>query len=125
MFHLRFALPVLTLVVLNVCAGIAKGAQTSILAFSDRNDLLSYPVPPDFVDDHMESRLCPRITNVTLNVAEPVSPFGISEAANPLTAHSGYDHDERVIALMTHGLGQAETSEIVKKRCTWLRTIDE
>lgn len=99
--------------------------RMAIFAFSDPNDLLSYPVPPNFVDRYMDSRLCPRITNVTLNVAEPVSLFGVSDFANPLAAHGGYDQDERVVALMAHGLGQAGTAEVVKQRCTWLQTVED
>jgi hypothetical protein len=96
-----------------------------IYAFSDPNDMLSYPIPPQFADDYMDSRLCPRFINVTLNVAYPINLFGLSDVANPLSAHVDYDHDERVIALMAHGLGHADQAEIITKRCTWLETRSE
>ena len=46
----------------------------SIFAFSDPNDMLSYTIPPKFADEYMDSRICPRITNIILNVAQPMLP---------------------------------------------------
>ena len=42
---------------------------TELIAFSDPNDLLSYPIPDAFVRDHVDSRLCPKQVNVTINIA--------------------------------------------------------
>ena len=99
--------------------------RLEIVAFSDPNDILSYSVPPKFADQYLDSRLCPAITNVTLNVAFPTSLFGLTDFANPGEAHGGYDKDERVIQLMAHGIGTGNTAEIVRKRCTWLQTTDQ
>ena len=99
--------------------------ETSIYAFSDPNDILSYPLPPKFANDYIDSRICPRVTNITLNVAKPVSLFGLSEVADPLAAHLNYDHDERVIALMVHGVGDETGSELIEERCTWTKTTTE
>jgi hypothetical protein len=99
-------------------------SKLPIYAFSDPNDILSYPIPPKFADQYLDSRLCPSITNITINVAKPISLFGLGEFANPGEAHGGYDHDERVIALIANGIGHDETAQIVKERCTWLETID-
>jgi hypothetical protein len=99
--------------------------ETSIYAFSDPNDILSYPVPPKFANDYIDSRLCPRITNVTLNVAKPVSLFGLSDVADPLAAHVNYDHDARVIALMVHGVGDQSGSDLIREKCTWTETTVE
>ena len=44
--------------------------KTEIIAFSDPNDLMSYPVPDKFADKYIESRLCPSVTNVTINVVD-------------------------------------------------------
>lgn len=96
--------------------------ELPIYAFSDPNDLLSYPVPPEFVNDYMDSRLCPRITNITINVTKPVSLFGLTDFANPLEAHTGYDHDERVMALIAHGIGHPGVSPLVSERCSWIET---
>jgi hypothetical protein len=96
-----------------------------IIAFSDPNDILSYSIPPKFADQYLDSRLCPAITNVMLNVAHPTSLFGIADFANPGAAHGGYDKDERVIQLMAHGIGTKDTAEVVKKRCTWLQTTSQ
>ena len=99
--------------------------ETSIYAFSDPNDILSYPIPPKFADDYMDSRFCPRITNITINVAKPVNLFGISEVANPLEAHGGYEADDRVIEMMAYGIGHEGQSDLVTERCTWQETIAE
>lgn len=93
-----------------------------IYAFSDPNDVLSYPIPPNFADEYMDSRVCPQVTNITLNIAPEISLFGLSDLANPLAAHVDYDHDERVVALMAHGLGYADQAAIITDRCTWLET---
>ena len=85
----------------------------SIVAFSDPNDILSYAIPPKFADEYMDSRVCSRITNFVLNLAKPISFLGLGEIANPLEGHSGYDHDDRVIAMMAHGTGGADRTEIV------------
>ncbi len=92
---------------------------------SGPNDILSYPIPPKFADEYTDSRMCPQFTNVTLNVAPPINLFGLSEVANPLSAHVDYDHDARVIALMAHGLGHDDQAEIISERCTWLETRSE
>ena len=93
--------------------------ETDLIAFSDPNDLLSYPIPDTFVRDHVNSRLCPNQVNVTINVAPVADLLGLGEFANPLTAHLDYENDERVIGLITRGVGQPETAPVVKDRCTW------
>ena len=98
---------------------------TELIAFSDPNDLLSYPIPDAFVRDHVDSRLCPKQVNVTINIARIRSVLGLGEFANPLTAHVDYDDDERVIGLITRGIGQPETAEVVKERCTWLEVGED
>ena len=99
--------------------------QLSIYAFSDPNDILSYPIPPNFIDDYIDSRLCPKVTNITLNVAKLISLLGLGEFANPAAAHGDYEHDERVIALIAHGIGGENTADIVKARCAWLETVGD
>lgn len=99
-------------------------ARTQIITFSDPNDLLSYPVPDDFVQYGIDSRLCPRMVNVTLNIAH-VTRLGSTEAfANPETAHTACNNDARMIGLMAGGLGRPESSGEVSERCNWLR-VDE
>jgi hypothetical protein len=99
--------------------------ETELIAFSDPNDLLSYPIPDAFVRDHVDSRLCPKQVNVTINIAPVRSVLGLGEFANPLAAHVDYDDDERVIGLITRGIGQPETAEVVKERCTWLEVGED
>jgi hypothetical protein len=108
--------------------GAAKPGQfferTQLVAFSDPNDIMSYPVPDRFAERHIDSRLCPSVTNVTINVAAVSSFFGLGEAANPLAAHTGYDADERVGALLARGAGHPRVAPVVAQRCTF-RATDE
>ena len=99
--------------------------ETELIAFSDPNDLLSYPIPDAFVRDHVDSRLCPKQVNVTINIAPVRSVLGLGEFANPLAAHVDYDDDPRVIGLITRGIGQPETDPVVEERCTWLEVGED
>jgi hypothetical protein len=98
-------------------------SETAILAFSDPNDLLSYGVPPGFIEKYLDSRLCSSITNVNINIAKVMDAFGLSDLANPLEAHVGYDRDDRVIALIANGVGHEKTSPLVKQRCEFTKTV--
>ena len=99
--------------------------ETELIAFSDPNDLLSYPIPDRFVRDYVDSRLCPKQVNVTINVAPVGSLLGLGEFANPLAAHVDYDDDKRVIGLITRGIGQPETAPVVEERCSWLEVGED
>jgi hypothetical protein len=93
-----------------------------MIAFSDPNDVMSYPVPETWVERYVDSRLCPKVTNVTINIARVKSLFGLGTVADPLTAHTGYGDDERVGALMAKGAGHPEVAPVVEERCTWVAT---
>jgi hypothetical protein len=97
--------------------------QTHIVAFSDPNDLLSYTIPVGFKGKYLDSRLCTEVSNISLNIAFVVDVFGFSEVASPMEAHTGYDHDERVIALLAHGFSDNDSSPIIKERCEWVELI--
>jgi hypothetical protein len=99
--------------------------ETELIAFSDPNDLLSYPIPDAFVRSHVDSRLCPKQVNVTINIAPVTDLLGVGQFANPMSAHVDYDNDERVIGLITHGIGQPETAPVVEERCTWLEVGED
>ncbi|CAD6879378.1 hypothetical protein [Methylomonas albis] len=99
-------------------------AKTSVIAFSDPNDLLSYAIPHDFVNKYLDSRLCVNVTNININVARVYDAFGLGKLANPMDAHIGYDTDDRVIALIAKGVANERTAPIVKERCHWVETID-
>ncbi|MFO1153168.1 MAG: hypothetical protein U1E42_05825 [Rhodospirillales bacterium] len=96
--------------------------KTELIAFSDPNDLMSYPVPDQFADRFIESRLCPSVTNVTINIVGVNSLLGLGEIANPLAAHSGYGADERVGALLAKGAGHPDVAPLVSERCSWHET---
>jgi hypothetical protein len=98
--------------------------KLSIYVFSDPNDLLSYPIPPNLVHRYVDSRLCPSVTNISINVTQPIDFFGISEFVNPVAAHSDYDHDERVIEIIAHGVGHAGISPLLEERCSWMKTVE-
>jgi len=97
-------------------------AKLHIVAFSDPNDLLSYAVPPNFVDEYMDSRMCTTMDNVSINVAQVKDLFGLGSIANPMTAHTEYDNDERILALITRGVGTEIMAPIVEERCEWIET---
>jgi hypothetical protein len=99
--------------------------ETELVAFSDPNDLLSYPIPDAFVRDHVDSRLCPKQVNVTINITPVRSVLGLGDFANPLAAHVDYDDDPRVLGLITRGIGQPETDPVVEERCTWLEVGED
>ncbi len=82
------------------------GAQTrpaapplSVVAVSDPNDLLSYPIPP-----WLNQLGGARFANVSISVARTAYyvPY-IGWVSNPLTAHTGYGIDDRVVQLIIEG----------------------
>jgi hypothetical protein len=93
-----------------------------MVAFSDPNDVMSYPVPETWVENYVDSRLCSKVTNVTINIASVRSLFGLGTIADPLTAHTGYNADERVGGLMARGAGHPDVAPIVRERCAWIAT---
>ena len=98
--------------------------KTELIAFSDPNDLMSYPIPDQFADKLIDSRLCPSVTNVTINVVSVNSLLGLGDVANPLGAHLGYAADARAGGLMAQGAGHPNVAPIVAERCTF-RATDE
>jgi hypothetical protein len=98
--------------------------ETRLIAFSDPNDLFSYAIPQRFIDQKIDSRLCPTLTNVILNIA-PVNSLLGNEFVNPLAAHTDYDNDERVIGIISGGIGSEMIRPIVKERCRWLETVPD
>ena len=98
-------------------------SETDIIAFSDPNDLLSYGIPPGFAEKYIDSRLCARITNVNINIAKIMDAFGMTDLANPLDAHVGYDTDDRVVAMIARGVGNPNASPLVKQRCEFIKEV--
>ena len=98
-------------------------SETSIIAFSDPNDLLSFGIPPGYQERFIDSRLCADITNISINVSPVIDVFGMS-AVRPGPAHMGYDQDERVVALIAKGIGTSHTSPLVMERCEYTPTIE-
>ena len=58
----------------------------------------------------------------TINIANVVELFGLGSFANPGIAHREYDNDERVVGIISHGLNDHATADIVKERCNYLET---
>ena len=50
-----------------------------------------------------------------------IDAFGI-DMANPLEAHIAYETDDHVLAMLTNGVGNENTSPIVNERCRILVT---
>jgi hypothetical protein len=99
-------------------------AETSIVAFSDPNDLLSYAIPHDFSEKYLDSRLCINVTNVNINIAKVFDAFGIGKIANPMEAHVGYSKDDRVVALIAKGIANGSAAPLVKEKCQWTEITD-
>ena len=91
----------------------------NIVAFSDPNDILSYAVPQEFVDKYIDSRICPRVTNVSVNVAPEISAFGIG-FVNPVTAHTAYDNSPKVINLITEGTAGFDRNRELSAQCRFI-----
>jgi len=113
---------------------IAEGAKYNdrffeklqIVAFSDPNDLFSYSVSPEYVNRYVDSRLCPVVSNVTIQIAQVRSfLLGTSEVANPLVAHSDYEIDSRVLKMLVSGVGKGQEQEEVKERCEFIESIPD
>ena len=98
-------------------------SRTDIIAFSDPNDLLSYGIPAGFAEKFIDSRLCARITNVNINIAKIMDAFGMTDLANPLEAHIGYDTDDRVVAMIAEGIGDPGASPLIKQRCEFTKEV--
>ena len=94
--------------------------QLDMVAFTDPNDILSYPVPQAWAREYLDSRLCANVRNVTINIAHVRRLPVIGEFADPVAAHSGYDSDSRVAELMASGIGNEDTSALVRERCQWI-----
>jgi len=71
-----------------------------MIAFSDPNDLLTYPIDKANVVDGNSTALEVEITNVRISVARWGWFFLV---ANPLTAHTGYFTDARTIHQIANG----------------------
>ena len=115
----------------SVCSEPGKRYQErffehlQIVAFSDPNDLLSYAVKPDYIERYVDSRLCPTITNVAIEVAPVTRLFGTESFANPQQAHTDYEADSRVLKLLVNGLDSEYGDPEVRLRCSFLETIPD
>jgi len=49
--------------------------------------------------------------------------FGMTDLANPLQAHTGYDTDDRVVAMIAKGIGNSGTAPLVKQRCEFVKEV--
>ena len=95
--------------------------KMNIVAFSDPNDILSYPIPANFAQDYIDRRICPSVVNVSLNVAPEKDVFGAFSFANPALAHNGYIEDDRVITLIANGMHRHNPSPLIEKSCKWMK----
>ena len=94
--------------------------QVKIIAFSDPNDLLSYGITQDFVDNYIDSRICPSVTNVDINIADIISAFGVG-VVNPVVAHTEYDNDKRVIEIISKGTVDFQNDKILEAKCNFIK----
>lgn len=68
----------------------------------------------------MDARLYAHTTNVVVSIAQGIS-LAVASLASPQVAHTGYETDECVLNLMTHGLGTAQPPT----GCSWLQPAPE
>jgi hypothetical protein len=99
--------------------------KLQIVAFSDPNDLFSYAVSPEYINRYVDSRLCPSVTNVLVQVAQVTSILGLKEIANPETAHTEYEVDSRVLKMLVAGFGKSHGHDEVKERCEFIEAIPD
>lgn len=97
---------------------VFKGVN--IIAFSDPNDILSYTIPQNFADKYIDSRICPLVTNVSVNVAPEISAFGVG-IVNPIEAHTYYERDAKVINLITHGTYDFQQNKALDEQCHFVK----
>ena len=88
-----------------------------IVAFSDPNDMLTYAIPQSFINNYIDSRLCPNISNVIVNVTPVTNLLSAGKFANPLGAHLGYDRNEQVLDLIVNGVNGNTNNG-----CNWILT---
>lgn len=98
-------------------------SRLNVVAFSDPNDVLSYPIPSNYAAENLDSRLCARVVNVDINVTPVNDSLGIA-FANPLEAHGGYWDDDRVVSLIKDGMSREEGDAPVPGRCRWTESVD-
>ena len=99
--------------------------KLQIVAFSDPNDLFSYVVKPSFINRNLDSRICPAVTNVVIEVAHVSSLFGGEAFSNPLKAHTEYEADSRVLKMVVSGFGRSHGQEEPKTRCDFIETFPD
>ena len=76
-----------------------------------------------FIDEYIDSRICPSVTNVSINIASEISAFGVG-MVNPITAHTGYDNDERVINIISNGTSHIKENKTFSERCRFYELED-
>jgi hypothetical protein len=80
--------------------GDRSNSKVQLVAISDPNDILSYPVPASAVfSENFE------LTNVTVSIAEKGYswPFGKPKIVNPIDAHLNYQKNQHVINYLIDG----------------------
>ncbi|MCK4837728.1 MAG: hypothetical protein KAS94_02940 [Desulfobulbaceae bacterium] len=99
--------------------------KLQIVAISDPNDLFSYAVQPEFINRYVDSRLCPSVTNVLIQVANVSDILGFNAIARPRKAHTEYEADSRVLKMLVSGVGISHGHEEVKSRCEFIESIPD
>jgi hypothetical protein len=88
---------------MKILSGRNKSANPiHIVAFTDPNDMLSYPLPEGYCKKYSSSKSA-RCTNVLVS-NNASSLFG--QISNPVTAHTSYDSNKAVIRLIACGTNQ-------------------
>ncbi len=67
--------------------------------------------------------MCPEVTNVNINIANEISVFGAG-VVNPISAHTEYDNDQRVIQMISYGTSDIKNDKILSQKCRFTRLTD-
>ena len=89
----------------------------NLVAFSDPNDLLSYSLDPARADDYLNERLCPIISNISIETTDAVDVIGTGSFVNPMAAHTTYSTDDRILDIIINGLSDAHPAP---ENCQWI-----
>ncbi|MCM2678923.1 hypothetical protein [Echinimonas agarilytica] len=96
-----------------------------LISITDPNDIFSYTVPQSFVDEFVDARLCPSLINVVTQVAVPINILGMTELAEPMTAHKGYFSDTKVLDVIAFGLNGALLNSEGHASCRWNDVVED
>ena len=98
----------------SLCRSVSdrRFRQMSIITVNDPNDLLSYQLSDDYKKRYVDWALCPRFTDITIEVVQPANVFGVT-FADPGGAHGNYWSDPGLADILMRGFGDDKSDPSV------------